>query len=236
MRRVLSVAVLFVLFVGMFSVMSPVQAATTVVTVTSDGSGDPVNIRANPSMSADIITKVQPGTDLQPNSIDVITSADGWKWIPVALPDGRSGYIRQDLVSAPHTQSVAPAPSSNTYVTPTGSSSQAVGEWFLRHSSDVTVLGTDFKSIQTAANLESFPLMLSGCTSLSRHLSTIATIEPIPDPEIARHFSAAILHFYSFANQCIVAGTIENGYLLQAALPELNKGTAELDLVIAAMP
>lgn len=54
--------------------------------------GKNVNIRSAPSLNAKIITQLQRGTALK-----VITEAEDW--YQIALPDGQTGYIYNDLVS-----------------------------------------------------------------------------------------------------------------------------------------
>lgn len=76
-----------------------------VVTVLSDGTGDLVNIRSAPNMSAQVLTQVPAGTELQLHDSSDTMSGDGWHWVKVEMDHGGIGYIRRDLVSAARTAS-----------------------------------------------------------------------------------------------------------------------------------
>jgi hypothetical protein len=90
--------------------LSPVAAvSSSAVTVLSDGTGDSVNLRIEPSMDGSIVGHANPGDVLQLND-DTIVNANGWQWWQIVNGTGGSAYVRSDLVGAPFPHDPPPAP------------------------------------------------------------------------------------------------------------------------------
>jgi hypothetical protein len=91
------------------SALSPVAAvSSSAVTVLSDGTGDSVNLRIEPSMDGSIVGQAHPGDVLQLNDAAIVT-ANGWQWWQIANGAGVA-YVRSDLVGAPYSHDPPPVP------------------------------------------------------------------------------------------------------------------------------
>ncbi len=101
----------------------PTTADGRVVTVVGDGSGQSVNIRSEPSMSATILSQVRPGVNLPLRSTTRV-GREGADWWQIVSDQGGVAYVRADLVSVPHASSVA-APTIATSAGPSNPSAYA---------------------------------------------------------------------------------------------------------------
>ena len=81
-----------------------VAAAAQVVTVTDPGM---INVRAMPSTSSDIVTQMSQGDDADVLEPSVPDTAGGPTWIHISYK-GQRGYIRSDIIGAPHATGVTP--------------------------------------------------------------------------------------------------------------------------------
>jgi hypothetical protein len=79
----------------------PTTSGGEVVTVLDDGTGQSVNIRIMPSMSARVVRQVRAGDDL-PVSSTTPLNAEGFRWWQLVADHGGVNYVRADLVSTPH--------------------------------------------------------------------------------------------------------------------------------------
>jgi hypothetical protein len=63
-----------------------------------------VNLRGGPTIDAEIIAVLEPGTAVRTADVDGITTGDPTHWVP-ATYDNRYGYIRADLLSSANAKS-----------------------------------------------------------------------------------------------------------------------------------
>lgn len=95
----------------------PTTTGGEVVTVLDDGTGQSVNVRTLPSVSANIVLQVRPGTTLPLKSTTPV-SGDGGNWWQIMSDHGGAAYVRADLVSAPHMPSSVSQPIASITRTP----------------------------------------------------------------------------------------------------------------------
>ena len=84
--------------------VSTVAPAAQVVTVTDPGM---INVRAMPNTSSEIVTQMSQGDDadvIEPGAPD---TAGGPTWIHISFK-GQMGYIRSDIIGAPHVKGITP--------------------------------------------------------------------------------------------------------------------------------
>lgn len=108
---------------------APAPATSTAVPALPAGAqfvrgldNDPVNIRERPSIQAPVVALLNPGVDALiagPSSTD--EQGQRWLWVRLGV-SGKDGYVRADLVSAPHTVGSLPQAvvASNTPYASTG--------------------------------------------------------------------------------------------------------------------
>jgi hypothetical protein len=81
------------------------SAGGPILTVVTVQGGDPVNVRAAPDSNAPVIALIGAGSDVIVMSGSDVRDAIGQLWVPVSV-EGRSGYLRGDLVGPRHVSSM----------------------------------------------------------------------------------------------------------------------------------
>jgi len=90
---------------------TPVAQSVTITAASS------VNLRSGPDTDAEVLAHLDPGTDATVIDADVPSDTDDTHWVHVAYAD-QNGYIRNDLVGAPHVLA-AQSPLAPTALVPT---------------------------------------------------------------------------------------------------------------------
>jgi len=115
-RATFGLVIVLLLTTGTLGVTA--AASSSAVMVLTDGSGDSVNLRAEPNMDGSIVGQARPGDVLLLKS-ETIINANGWQWWQIDLATGVA-YVRSDLVGAPSVRDTPMAtptqqPPSNAY-------------------------------------------------------------------------------------------------------------------------
>jgi len=82
------------------SAVAPAASSTTIVQMVMNTNTDPVNVRAMPTTESAILVQIAAGDRATVVETNVPGAESGTTWIRVAY-QGRTGYVRADLVSAP---------------------------------------------------------------------------------------------------------------------------------------
>lgn len=78
---------------------------------------DMVNVRAMPSTTAAVVTLLAANTEVDLTDTGVMSPDGGPQWLRVSY-NGQTGYVRSDLVSAPHAKGKGPVTSATSTVIP----------------------------------------------------------------------------------------------------------------------
>jgi len=102
---------------GTFS--SPTGGSPTALLIVTNPNGDPVNVRAMPTTESAILVQIAAGDRATATETNVAGIDPGTTWVRVSY-EGRTGYVRADLVSVTQTAAVTRSPvGSATRSTPT---------------------------------------------------------------------------------------------------------------------
>lgn len=223
MRHGSWVAVVLVSFTLVLSAATVSGAGPLTVRVLSDGTGDNVNIRSDPSMDALVIEQVRPGTSLPLSGMDVVTSADGLRWVSVSRGFGIVGYVRADLVSTPGTETS----STTTRMT--------VATWSSAYDYTITTLANDLFRIHDATVIESWPAMLTACQTLNSDLGPALATPPIPDVDAERHWRGALFDLSKAADDCSAASVFQDFTMLKSATTWFDLASLEFKGMASAI-
>lgn len=216
-------------------IATPTPKSSQVVTVKEDA----VNLRQSADVAAAVVTLVPPGTDATVIGEDT-TGPDGATRYIRARVGSNEGYLRSDLVSAPHVVTPAPptAVPTATAVAPTAtspSSLAALQAWSSTYGYIIAAIASDDDAVAQAASAQSFPALLTTCRQLASDSALAQSFPPIPDTDTATHLRLAYGYQAQSARDCITGvnnvdptSLRKSGAEAQLAASELNLATASL--------
>lgn len=218
---------------------SPTTPAPTTIPQIVTVKEEAVNLRQSADVDSAVVTLVPPGTDAQVIGEDS-TGPDGVTRYVHARVGDQEGYLRSDLVSAPHVATPAPptAVPTATEVAPTAtspSSLAALQAWSSTYGYIIGAIGSDDDAVAQAASAQSFPALLTTCRQLASDTATAQSFPPIPDADTATHLRLAYGYQAQSARDCITGvnnvdptSLRKSGAEAQLAASELNLATASL--------
>jgi hypothetical protein len=109
---------------------------------------------------------------------------------------------------------------------------EAVGAWVSNGGeADLRALGSDFKSLSTAANANDMGQMSASCARLQTDVEAAQQYDPIPDPRAQRDWTEALKQYARGATDCMAGADTVNPDLLTKASDEITAGSTSLNHV-----
>ncbi len=140
------------------------------------------------------------------------------------------------IASASGVGGVIASSGSTTSDPPDPALAQAVAKWVTGGGeADLTKLGTDFKSLEDAANASDLPQMSASCQQLQGDVQTAQKYAPIPDAAAQKNWASALALYARGAADCVSGADASNSQMLTKASHEITAGSAELDKVTARL-
>ncbi|HEU0238181.1 MAG TPA: hypothetical protein VFR11_02725 [Micromonosporaceae bacterium] len=125
-----------------------------------------------------------------------------------------------------------PAPGTQTANPPDPALSGRVATWVSQGGEkQLTTLGTDFRSLEQAAESADLGSMRTNCVQLGKDVAGAQAYAPIPDASAQREWSAALAAYATGAKDCVAGATTSNVNMISTAADEMIAGSNHLDNV-----
>jgi len=101
--------------------------------------------------------------------------------------------------------------------------------------SGLDALGSDFSTLEAAANASDLARMSAGCDRLRSDVEMAQQYEPIPDSQAQHDWALALASYARGATDCVAGADTSNANLMTRASSEITSGSAQLDKVTARL-